>query len=298
MGLGCTRLNAKMAWVRDDPATLLLTLIESGFVDRPAASLSAEFPTAVGYLRQSGALRPSSTLKTVCCRACDKDHDAMVEFDRDGKARHFCPEAGWVDDSDDDLATLRLDPEWLLDWLERAFSVLPPSRRRVLPTDRIWYVGEALLGKTSITILFSRGFVRPAEFSAKLAQAPPSEIGIVLTTAAEMPTELLAVHGYGAVNLREILHAKTDGLVIDRARFAGFVRAFARKAGRSMAGRGGRPSTATLIREVFQSRRARALPYRSKSAEAKEIITGWAAYHPDTDPPGESTIRRHLAKPD
>jgi len=146
--------------------------------------------------------------------------------------------------------------------------------------------------------LFSHGFVRLAEFSAKLAQAPPTEIGIVLTTAEEMPTDLLAVHGYGAVNLHEILHAKTDGLLIDHARFAAFVRAFARKAGRSMAGRGGRPSTATLIREVFQARRARALPYRSKSAEAKEIITGWAAYHPDIDPPGESTIRRHLPKPE
>jgi hypothetical protein len=286
-----------MRWVRDDPATLLLAVIESGFADRPLAFLHAEFPTALAYLEQIGALKPSSTLRTICCRACDKDHDAVVEFDVTGKARHFCPEAGWVDDNDDDLATRRLDPEWLLEWLERAFSVLPPRRRRVLLTDRIWQVGEAVLGKTSVTIMFSRGLARPAELSAALAQVPPMEVGIVLTTAAEVPTELLAVHGYCAVNLQEIVAAKPDGLVIDDQRFAARIRALLRKPGRRLAGRGGRPSKATLIGEVFQARRGRALPYRRKSAEAKEIIAEWAAHHPDSDPPGDWTIRKHLPNP-
>ena len=274
-----------------------MALITSGFAERPAASLRAEFPTALAYIEQIGALKPSSTLRTVCCGSCDKDHDAVVEFDVTGRARHFCPEAGWVADTDDDLSSVRLDPEWLLDWLERTFSILPPRCRRVLLTDRIWYVGEAVLGKTSVTIVFSRGLVRPAELSAALAQVPPMEVGIVLTTAAEVPTELLAVHGYCAVNLQEIVAAKPDGLVIDDQRFSARIRALLRKPGRRLAGRGGRPSKATLIGEVFQARRGRALPYRSKSAEAKEIIAEWAANYPDSDPPGDSTIRKHLPNP-
>jgi hypothetical protein len=261
--------------VRDDPATLLLALIASGFAHRPAASLRAEFPTALAYLEQIGALKPGSILSTVCCGACDNDHDAVVEFDLTGKARHFCPEAGWVDDNDDILACLRLDLEWLLDWLDGAFSVLPPRRRRLLVTDQIWHVGEALLGKTSVTIMFSRGLVQPAELSTALARIPPTEVGIVLTCAVDLPTELLAVHRYCALNLQEIVAAKSDGLVIDRERFAAWIRAFSRKAGRQLSSQGGRPATASLIIEVFRARRARTMPYQSKYTEAKDIIAAW-----------------------
>jgi hypothetical protein len=283
-----------MRWGGHDPSTLLPAIIEGGFEDRPATSLRAEFPTAVAYLEQIGALKPGSTLRTVWCKACDKDHDATVELDSTGKARHFCAEAGWVDDKDDDIATLRLDPEWLLDWLERLFSVRPPWRRRLLLRHRIWHVGEALLGKTSMTIIFSRGIVAPAELSAALARIPPTQVGIVLTTAAEMPAALLAAYGYCAVDLGEILRANPDGLSIDLARFGAFVRAFARKTGRPVAGGGGRPSQATLILEVFRARRTRNVPYRSKYFEATEIIAEWPALYPDSDPPGHSTIRRHL----
>jgi hypothetical protein len=285
-----------MCCAPEDPAILLLAIIESGFADRPAAPLRAESPTALAYLEQIGALKPSSTLWTVWCRACDKDHDARVELDLTGKARHFCPEAGWVDDNDDDLASLRLDREWLLDWLERIFSVIPPRRRRVLLGDRIWHIGEAVLGKTSVTIVFSRGFFRRTELSAALAQVPPTEVGIVLTTVAEVPTDPFAVHGYCAVNLDQILLPKADGLVIDQGRFAGLIRAFARKT-RPVAGRGGRLSEARLILEIFRARRTRKTPYRTKSAEAKDIIAEWPDHHPDVDPPGYSTIRRHLPNP-
>jgi hypothetical protein len=71
------------------------------------------------------------------------------------------------------------------------------------------------------------------------------------------------------------------------------IRAFARKT-RPMAGHAGRYSKATLILEVFRARRTRRAPYRSKSAEAKDILAEWPDHHPDVDPPGHSTIRTHL----
>jgi hypothetical protein len=164
----------------------------------------------------------------------------------------------------------------------------------VLLTDRIWSIGEAVLGKTPLTIIFYRGFVRLSELSAALAQVFPTEVGILLTTTAEIPTELVAIRGYCAVDLQEILVFRPDGLAIDHARFAAFVRAFARKGRKPVAGGGGRPSKATLIRKVFQARRDRGLSYWSKSAEAEAIIAEWAAHYPDSDPPGDSTIRKHL----
>lgn len=167
-----------MCWAPEDPATLLLAIIESGFADRPAAPLRAEFPTALAYLEQIGALKPSSTLWTVWCTACDKDHDATVELDLTGKARHFCPEAGWVDDNDEDLASLRLDREWLLDWLERTFSVMPPRRRRMLLSDRIWHIGEAVLGRTSVTVIFARSFIRRSELYAAIMQVSPRKLAL------------------------------------------------------------------------------------------------------------------------
>jgi hypothetical protein len=288
--------------VRDEPATLLLDLIESGIGDRPAALLRAEFPTALRYLERIGALKPSSTLTVVYCSACDKDHEAVVEFDIATRAaRHFCPEAGWVDDTDNDLASLRVDPEWLLDWLESALSVMPPRRRRVLITGQVWHIGEAVLGKTSLTIVLSRGLVGQAERNTlceTLAQVPPTEIGIVLTTAVELPTEPLTVHRYYALNLREILRAKADGLVIDQGRFATWVRAFSRKTGKPVAGQGGRHSAAALLLDIFRGRRTRNLPYRSKAAEAKEIIAEWPTHYPDCEPPGSSTVRKHLPNPE
>jgi hypothetical protein len=287
--------------VRDKPATLLPDLIESGFGDRPAALLRAEFPTALGYLERIGALKPSSTLRTICCGACDTDHQAVVEFNVvTGRASHFCPESGWVDDTDDDLASLRFDPEWLLDWLERAFSVMPPQRRRVLLTGRVWHIGEAVLGKTSLTIVLARGLVGQGERNtllAALAQVPPTEIGIVLTTTTGLPTEFPAPHRYCTLGLREILRTKEDGLVIDQARFAAFVREFSRRTRKPIAGEGGRHSDAMSLLDIFQERRARSLPYRSKSAEAKGIIAEWPAHYPDREPPGYSTIRKYLPNP-
>jgi len=165
----------------------------------------------------------------------------------------------------------------------------------VLLTDRIWHIGETVLGRTSVTIMLSRGFARAAELSAALARVPPTEVGILLTTAAEVPTELLALHRYCAVNLDQILLPQADGLAIDQQRLAGLIRTFARKTG-PMAGRGGRYSQATLILQIFRARRTRGAPYLSKSAEAKGIITEWPDHHPDVDPPGYSTIRRHLPK--
>jgi hypothetical protein len=144
--------------------------------------------------------------------------------------------------------------------------------------------------------MFSRGFVNAAELSSALARVPPTEVGILLTTAAEVPTEFLALHRYRAVTLDQILLPQADGLVIDQRRFAGLIRAFAHKM-RPVAGRGGRHSEARLILEIFRARRTRKAPYRAKSAEAKDIIAEWPDHHPDVDPPGYSTIRRHLPNP-
>jgi hypothetical protein len=283
--------------VRDDPAILLPALIESGFTNRPAAFLRTEFPTSLTYLEQLGALKFGSKLNVVWCTACNLDHDAVVEIDLAGKARHFCPEAGWVEDNEGDLASLYLDREWLLDWLQRMFSVLPPCRRRTLVGDHIWHIGEAVLATTSVMIVLSRGSVRAAEVSAALAQVPPLELGIVVTTAAEVPAALFNAHGYTAVNLDQILLSGADGLAIDQRRFAGFIRAFARKTGAATGRSGGRPSEGTLILDVFRARRARKVPYRRKSTEAKDIISEWPDHHPEVYPPGYSTIRRHIPDP-
>jgi hypothetical protein len=177
-------------------------------VQSATSATPAPIPPPLAYLEQIGALKPSSTLSTIWCAACDKDHDATVELDVTGKARHFCPDAGWVDDSDDDLASRRLDREWLLDWLERTFSVMPPRRRRMLLSDRIWHIGEAVLGRTSVTVIFARGFIRRSELYAAIMQVPPTEVGVVLSTAAEVAADFLAVYGYYAVNLDQILLPK------------------------------------------------------------------------------------------
>jgi hypothetical protein len=47
---------------------------------------------------------------------------------------------------DDDLATIRADPEWVLDWLVTALPITPPVRRRVLVPALAWHLGDAQIG--------------------------------------------------------------------------------------------------------------------------------------------------------
>ena len=125
-----------------DPVGLLVE--HPGRGDRlPAKPVSRRWPETLAYLERIGVVQADALLTELTCSECDRDHSVVTEFDPAArKHRYFCPEAGLVIVDDDDLASLRVDFLWLLDWLERELPVVLPRRRRPLIEGRAWLLGE------------------------------------------------------------------------------------------------------------------------------------------------------------
>jgi hypothetical protein len=240
-------------------------------------------------------------LTELTCAKCDLHHSAVVEFDPvERKYQYFCPEAGLVTVDGNDLASLLVDPGWLLDWLERELSILPPRPRRMLIDGRAWFLGEAILDKTSLTVAFVIGRLPPGAqdgLAGALAGAHPIELGIVLTTSHDLSVEALAARRYDPLDVREIFRVETDGLVLDREKIIARVKQLKGSAAERIRGRAGRSSKVEQTLELFHDRRARKIPFLDKSAEAREIRADWPARFPHHKAPGFSTIRGHLPKP-
>jgi hypothetical protein len=283
-----------------DPVDVLLDLLETGSGSIPARTFRVRFPDALVYLEQIGAVQPDAILTEVTCDECQLHHSAALEFDPSRRAyRFFCPEAGFVMVADADVVGLRVNPAWLLDWLAGSLSFIPQIRRRPLIENRGWLLGETVLDGTSVAVALVLGRLAANEQDALiqvLSRFQPSEIGIVLTTSAELPSTLLAWHRYHALDLREIIRAKTDGLALDRARLTERAVQFLRGA-KATKGDGGRSSQAERIRKFFVERRNEGIAYRHKSLEATEIRSGWSARFPGQRVPGHSTIRNLLPAP-
>src|SRR5437588_5164359 len=95
------------------------------------------------------------------------------------------PEAGRVMVEDDVLATIRVNPEWVLDWLVTALPITPPVRRRTLIPALAWHLGDAHIGGTELAVVFAIGVCSQPNLSAlatALSVAPPVDFGVALTT--------------------------------------------------------------------------------------------------------------------
>jgi hypothetical protein len=283
-----------------DPVDVLLDLLETRSGRIPARTFRERFPAALVYLEQIGAVQQDSILTEVTCDECQLHHSAALEFDPSRHAyRFFCPEAGFVAVADTDVVGLRVNPGWLLDWLACSLSFIPQIRRRSLIENRGWLLGETVLHGTSVAVALVLGRLAANEQDALiqvLSRFQPSEIGIVLTTSAELPSTLLALHRYYALDLREVIRAKTDGLALDHARLTARAVQFLRGA-KATKGASGRSSQAEKILNFFAERRNDGIAYRHKSPEATEIRTAWPARFPGKKVPGHSTIRNLLPDP-
>jgi hypothetical protein len=280
-----------------DPLGLLIDLLQARGNRVPAKQVRTQWPEALAYLEQIGVVQADALLTELTCSECDRDHSVVTEFDPVArKYRYFCPEAGLVIVEDDDLASLRVDFLWLLDWLERELPVVPPRRRRPLIEGRVWLLGEALIDKTSLMVVLVIGQLAPGDqhtLTSALARVRPTELGILLTTCPSHSPEPLVVQRYDLLYLREIARAATDCIVLDRERFGARVRQLRDLAAERTHGNAGRPSTALQTSKIFDERRARGIPYINKSTEAREILAEWPSSI-SNKPPAFSTVRGHL----
>jgi hypothetical protein len=138
-----------------DPVNLLCDLIEARVGSFEASALPDQWDAAIGFLSNIGAVTKGGPLSVLTCRECDGDHPVRLEFDpRTRRHWHFCPEAGRVTVEDDVLATVLVDPEWVLNWLVTAMPITPPVRRRVLVPALAWHLGDAHIGGTELAVVW------------------------------------------------------------------------------------------------------------------------------------------------
>jgi hypothetical protein len=172
----------------------LCDLIEARVGSFEAKALPDQWGASIDFLSNIGAVTRGGLLSVLTCRACHGDRPVRLEFDpRTKRYWHFCPEAGRIMVADDVLATIRVDPEWVLDWLVTALPITPPVRRRVLVPALAWHLGDAHIGGTELTIVFAIGVCTQRNLDAlatAISAAPPADFGIVLTTSAAPPRPL------------------------------------------------------------------------------------------------------------
>jgi hypothetical protein len=225
-----------------------------------------------------------------------------VHLEFDPKTRrhwHFCPEAGRVVAEDDVLATIRVDPEWVLDWLVTALPITPPVRRRVLVPALAWHLGDAHIGGAELAVVFAIGVCTQRNLDAlaiAVSTVPPAKFGVVLTTSGAPPRRLKLPHGYQFLDLRDVARPEEDYLAIDKTKLVGWIKGLRKGLDKPAQLNAGRPSDATLVHEIFRERRARKLPLVKKRTEAKEIRAEIELRRPEHDPPAVKTIEGHLRK--
>jgi hypothetical protein len=279
-----------------DAAAILCELADT-CIDRFAAlALEEQCGATVSYLIRMAALKPGDPQASIACQKCDQDHASTVDFDPStGRHFYFCSEAGRVEVEDAEIATLCLDPEWLVDWLQAEIPIVP--RRRALVPSRVWQVGEAVVGGTALTIIFARSVLTQHDCSAlaeQVSRIPPDGLGIVITTTTSMSEPLLRLHRYFPLDLREVMRAEGDWLCLDRARFSSWIKGFLRGSGRPARQRAGRPSERVVVLEIHRERKKRHCSLSGVTAEAREIQVEFRSRHPDREPPAVKTIVRHL----
>jgi hypothetical protein len=193
---------------------------------------------------------------------------------------------------DDVLATIRVDPEWVLDWLVTALPITLPVRRRVLVPALAWHLGDAHIGGTDPAVVFALGICSQPNLSAlatALSAVPPVDFGVVLTTSASPPRPLRLPHGYEFLELREIARPEKGCLATEKTKLVGWIKGLRKRLNKPAQLNAGRPSDATLVYEIFQERRAQALSLVNQRREAETIRAKIALNRPERDPPGDQT---------
>jgi hypothetical protein len=282
-----------------DPVGVLCELIEAGNVSLDATAVSERSNAEIEFLSSIGAVTAAELSSVVTCRACDNDHIARLEFDPSTRRHwHFCPEAGHVTVENAALATLRAEPQWLVDWFATALPLTPPVRKRELVRDIAWYCGDAHVGGTALTVVLGIGMSvrRNLEaLAAAIPAVPRTQLGLVLTTTADPPRRLALPHDYKLLDIREIVAFRDNDLTIDKAGLGAWLKGFRKRLDKPAAVGAGRPSRAQLTEKIFQARRARNIPKIDNRAEAKAIRAELLQF-PDIDAPAEKTIERHLRR--
>ena len=263
------------------------------------ATIEPELTSSFEILRSMAALQPGPSLTSVTCQTCGTDHAVDTEPAATSRRyTYFCPFAGRVPLNDTDLATVRLDYEWLVSWLSQALGITSHGRRRAVVSDHVWHVGDAVCGQTNVTIVFARRIVSPSaldRLASELRAIHPAEKGLVITTSPNFARQIRLPGGYEIIQLPVIARESESRLILDHQRLGSWIRGMEPATAKGGKGRIGRPlGPFETVARIYRQRRETRVRFVSERAEAKAILNEWPKYASDQEPPHISSVRRYL----
>lgn len=206
---------------------LLCDLSEASKETFSVCALGHECDAGLRVLTKLGAVGAGPRLESITCQACDADHSATIEFDAERRCYfHFCPEAGRVPVDDADLATLRFNPEWLVDWLISTLAISCPALRPALVSGRVWHLGDAACGDALVTVVLARQVSSQAaldQLASVLGSLPLADKRLLITTSPGVARQVHLPHGFEFLDLQEIGRLIGERLIVDRTRLDSLV---------------------------------------------------------------------------
>ena len=159
------------------------------------------------------------------------------------------------------------------------------------------HLGDVKFGSTVITVVFARCVSAHRNFDLLASALRPiyrADKGLVVTTSLNVARQVALPGGYELLPFPEIVSEGPDGLSLDTVRLGSWISRMQPTTAKGAPTRTGRPSPAEHISQIYCLRRGRGLPVKNDSAEATAILEEWPQHLPDEEPPGHSTVRRHV----
>ena len=133
-----------------------------------------------------GFLEKAGVIQSISCLNCETAHEAEIVH-QSGRDGYFCPEAGFVPVSEDEISAVRANVSKLIAALANAFECR--ARKSSPVAGETWRVGKVGSDAGDIAIYFHPALQTErdaAGISAALAQEPRSRYRLVLTATGTM----------------------------------------------------------------------------------------------------------------
>ncbi|MBL8660599.1 MAG: hypothetical protein JNM75_12680 [Rhodospirillales bacterium] len=172
----------------------------------------------VERLRKLDALKPSDSVRTIACPACDEHHYVRVEYTQEGTFRAYCYYEGFHPIDADDLTALEVDIPWMIGALREGINVLSRPVAEELVPGHLWFLGEQRIRAYRTRFYFGWRLIDPAcieQAGAALADKPATMPSLLLTSSSSPRLFARLPKRHAAVFLPDACRMTDAGVAVD-----------------------------------------------------------------------------------
>ena len=240
------------------------------------------FPALLAH----GFLDETGVIQSVSCLNCDTAHEAEI-MHHSGRDGYFCPEAGFVPVSENEIRAVRANVPKMIAALANAFECR--ARKSSPVTGETWRIGKMGSEAGDITIYFHPTLQAErdaADLSAALAQEAGSTYRLVLTAA-------------GTLNAGEIKTAPLSEVVELDPSNAEYrsVADLRDLVGAPRKNPGGAPNRyGKTLSALIMQRMADGMALDGRNKEAHAVLSEFKQLKPHLKPPSLSSVQNYVSK--